>query len=345
MSHQATLHLHVPSLRWGYVLTPFSHRNQRDKITSYQNLLASLLAPPVSTPNLITFGRHFTTSTSMALVVGRRVLGAFVIALCAGSGLDPKYYRGAEGEEAGGDEVRWEELGTKGFEGEEGGERRREVVEGVLGGGGAAGWCDEQVSRATVRKTIYSLCVSNAFSLMVTDHNSSSARSALAAERRRLARRGSCADADSSRRRLTVSQREMSSQSIRSGAQSFRPSADSLRMISDQEKLAVYIQIVRLLLEVGRAADRESSSFRPSQPEEMTTSSRNAENPLQCGESGQAQTYFSRASLLIHTTEDKETKLSYRLCQVRPSGLPCLHASTSSCFHWISHERLISSPG
>jgi hypothetical protein len=35
-------------------------------------------------------------------------------------------------------------------------------------------------------------------------------------------------------------------------------------MISDQEKLAVYIQIVRLLLEVGRAAiTSSSSSFRP----------------------------------------------------------------------------------
>ncbi len=39
---------------------------------------------------------------------------------------------------------------------------------------------------------------------------------------------------------------------------------------------------------------------------------------LQCGESGQAQTYFSRASLLIHVTKDKEALLSFRLSQVSP---------------------------
>jgi hypothetical protein len=82
----------------------------------------------------------------MALVVGRRVLGAFVIALCANSGLEGKYYRNAEGED-GGDEARWEDMGGKAFAGKEGEEKRREVVEGLLSGGGTAGWCDEQVSR------------------------------------------------------------------------------------------------------------------------------------------------------------------------------------------------------
>lgn len=62
------------------------------------------------------------------------------------------------------------------------------------------------------------------------------------------------------------------------------------RIIPDEEKLRVYIQIVRLLLESG--------------------------------ESGQAQTYFTRASLIIHGTESKEIQLSYRLCQVRPLAGP-----------------------
>ncbi|RSH91532.1 hypothetical protein EHS25_009831 [Saitozyma podzolica] len=233
--------------------------NQRDRITSYQTLLASLLTPSVSSPNLITFGRHFTTSTSMALVVGRRVLGAFVIALCAGSGLDPKYYRGAEGEEAGGDEARWEELGTKGFEGEEGGERRREVVEGVLGGGGAAGWCDEQT---TILRRL------EAHLLQKEDDWLGAARALMQI-----------------------------------------PLEGGSRMISDQEKLAVYIQIVRLLLE--------------------------------CGESGQAQTYFSRASLLIHTTEDKETRLSYRLCQARLFDFSARFNEAAQRYHELSFDSSI----
>jgi hypothetical protein len=39
--------------------------------------------------------------------------------------------------------------------------------------------------------------------------------------------------------------------------------------------------------------------------------------PHECGESGQAQTYFNRASLLIHSTKDKATRLAFKLCQVR----------------------------
>jgi hypothetical protein len=77
-------------------------------------------------------------------------------------------------------------------------------------------------------------------------------------------------------------------------------------------------------------------------------SSRNAETLLQCGESGQAQTYFSRASLLIHTTEDKETKLSYRLCQVRRRMNPRVHAVThprAPRSDLIAIKSLTSSPG
>jgi len=57
------------------------------------------------------------------------------------------------------------------------------------------------------------------------------------------------------------------------------------RSVSDDEKLRVYIRIVRLLLE-----DEDSV---------------------------QAETYYNRAALIAHTTTDKETQLAFKLCQAR----------------------------
>lgn len=78
----------------------------------------------------------------MAMVVGRRVLGAYVSALCGGSGLDRKDTAGAD--EVGDED--WRKAGEETFKSESGEELRKEVVEGVLGEGGMSGWCDEQVS-------------------------------------------------------------------------------------------------------------------------------------------------------------------------------------------------------
>jgi COP9 signalosome complex subunit 4 len=127
-----------------YTLTTGS--NQKDRTTAYLSLLSELLAAPISTSEpLVSFGRHFTTSTSMATVVGRRVLGSFVTALCGGSGMD-KLHSASGGEEAVGDDENWEKFGLEGFQREEGRDVRKSVVEGVLAGGAAGGWCDEQVS-------------------------------------------------------------------------------------------------------------------------------------------------------------------------------------------------------
>ncbi|KAG9127632.1 hypothetical protein FRC07_011376 [Ceratobasidium sp. 392] len=57
------------------------------------------------------------------------------------------------------------------------------------------------------------------------------------------------------------------------------------RQVSPEEKLQIYIRIVRLLLEEG--------------------------------EHGQAETYYNRAALLIHSTQDRELQLSFKLCQAR----------------------------
>jgi COP9 signalosome complex subunit 4 len=81
----------------------------------------------------------------MTMVVGRRVLGAYVMALCGGSTISEKDKKISGGDE-GGDESKWEEAGKAAFQGEKGEDVRREVVEGVLDAPGMAGWCDEQVS-------------------------------------------------------------------------------------------------------------------------------------------------------------------------------------------------------
>ncbi|EJD53625.1 hypothetical protein AURDEDRAFT_133335 [Auricularia subglabra TFB-10046 SS5] len=57
------------------------------------------------------------------------------------------------------------------------------------------------------------------------------------------------------------------------------------RLIADEDKLRVYIRIVRLLLE-------EEDSI-------------------------QAETYYNRAALLIHSTQDRELQLSFKLSQAR----------------------------
>lgn len=54
---------------------------------------------------------------------------------------------------------------------------------------------------------------------------------------------------------------------------------------TDEDKLRVYVRIVRLLLE-----DEDSV---------------------------QAETYYNRAASLVHTTQDKELLLRYKLCQAR----------------------------
>lgn len=76
----------------------------------------------------------------MAMVVGRRVLGAFVSALSAGLGLPAKPTAGEED-----DGAKWTALGTAAFKGEQGENTRREAIEGILAPD-LAGWCEEQTT-------------------------------------------------------------------------------------------------------------------------------------------------------------------------------------------------------
>ncbi|WWC95077.1 hypothetical protein V866_001929 [Kwoniella sp. B9012] len=236
--------------------------NQKERTQSYLSLLTTLLSSqPPSSNALITFGRHFTTSTSMAMVVGRRVLGSYVIALCAGTSMDKKGTSAIPlDEELSNDQAKYEDLGERAFKSENGEEIRRDVVEGVLSGGGLSGWCDEQT---TVLRHLYS-------HLLTIEDDFLGAAKAL----------------------MQI------------------PLEGTSRLISDEEKLAVYIKIVRLLLE--------------------------------CGEWGQAQTYFSRASLLIHVTKDKETNLQYKLSQARLFDFSARFNEAAQKYHEVSFESSVA---
>jgi COP9 signalosome complex subunit 4 len=79
------------------------------------------------------------------MVVGRTVLGAYVSALTGGVELA----KPSSGDNVGEDK-KWSDIGSEVFKGQDGSERRKEVVEGVLTPGGLASWCEEQVSAKAV---------------------------------------------------------------------------------------------------------------------------------------------------------------------------------------------------
>ena len=79
----------------------------------------------------------------------------------------------------------------------------------------------------------------------------------------------------------------------------------SLRSISDSEKLRIYVRIVRLLLE-----DEDSV---------------------------QAETYYNRSALLVHSASDRETILQFKLCQARISDYSRKFLEAASRYHELSY--------
>jgi len=77
------------------------------------------------------------------------------------------------------------------------------------------------------------------------------------------------------------------------------------RTTSDGDKLKVYVRIVRLLLE-----------------EE---------------ESVQAETYYNRAALLVHSTQDRETLMQFKLCQARINDYSRKFLEAASRYHELSY--------
>ncbi|KDQ21039.1 hypothetical protein BOTBODRAFT_27058 [Botryobasidium botryosum FD-172 SS1] len=76
------------------------------------------------------------------------------------------------------------------------------------------------------------------------------------------------------------------------------------RVVQDEEKLRIYIRIVRLLLE-------EEDSV-------------------------QAETYYNRAALLIHSTNDRELQLAFKLCQARISDYGRKFVEAALKYHELS---------
>lgn len=78
------------------------------------------------------------------MVVGRRVLGSLVTALCGGISIKQKSSSDDADEEG-----KWDKIGSKAFSGQQGAEIRGQVVDGILESDSMAGWCEEQVSCST----------------------------------------------------------------------------------------------------------------------------------------------------------------------------------------------------
>ncbi|KIO17168.1 hypothetical protein M407DRAFT_175156, partial [Tulasnella calospora MUT 4182] len=79
---------------------------------------------------------------------------------------------------------------------------------------------------------------------------------------------------------------------------------DSGRLAEDEQKLNIYVRIVRLLLE-----DEDSV---------------------------QAETYQNRAGLLIHSTSNRELQLSYKLCQARINDYTRKFVEAAMRYHELS---------
>ncbi|KAF8076435.1 hypothetical protein FPV67DRAFT_1407124 [Lyophyllum atratum] len=77
------------------------------------------------------------------------------------------------------------------------------------------------------------------------------------------------------------------------------------RSVGDGDKLRVYVRVVRLLLE-----DEDSV---------------------------QAETYYNRAALLVHSANDRETLLQFKLCQARISDYGRKFLEAASRYHELSY--------
>ncbi|WVO17085.1 hypothetical protein L204_104772 [Cryptococcus depauperatus] len=121
--------------------------SQPQRTAAYLDILQTLLtAPPVDSQSLVQFANHFIATSNVTIVVGHRVLGAYVTALVAGSSLEQKGTAKIPLDEEGEmEKSKWESLGEQAFKNELGETIRRDVVQAVLDVN-PSGWCEEQIT-------------------------------------------------------------------------------------------------------------------------------------------------------------------------------------------------------
>ncbi|KAJ9097266.1 hypothetical protein QFC21_004935 [Naganishia friedmannii] len=264
-------------------------------------VLRSCTPPPSNL--LIAFATHLINSANTPLIVGRSALTALVLALGAGLSMDlrllkPSLFSSEHGkgkitpetsldhEEQKfyqtGKEV-WDSKSTEAFE------ARKTAVDGIInavgssgndsGSDGGRGWCEEQVRQTGTSSYIPCRAESNPQKITSLKHVLSYI--------------------------LELEEDWQASAKVLMGI----PLETTSRIITDDQKLDVYMKIVRLLLE--------------------------------CGESGQAQNYFNRASLLIHSSTDKATQLAFKLCQARIADFSRRFNEAAVKYHDLSFEQVI----
>ncbi|GHJ86662.1 hypothetical protein NliqN6_3064 [Naganishia liquefaciens] len=253
------------------------------QITSVLDILQRTLTLSIPPPSdvLVTFATHLINSENTPLIVGRSALTALVLALGAGLEIDlrllkPSLFSSGQAIEKitpenalDADERKFYGIGKEVWDSKNAAafEARKEVVEGIIG------------AAETLRN----------------DAGSDSGR-------------GWCDEQVTSSKHilshiLELEEDWLTAAKVLMGIQMETTS----RVITEDQKLDVYMKIVRLLLE--------------------------------CGESGQAQTYFNRASLLIHSTKDKATRLAFKLCQARLADFSRRFNEAAVKYHDLSFEQ------
>ncbi|KAJ9119688.1 hypothetical protein QFC22_003398 [Naganishia vaughanmartiniae] len=243
-------------------------------------LLRSSTPPPSDL--LIAFATHLINSANTPLIVGRSALTALVLALGAGLSIDirllkPSLFSSEQGKETITPETSLDPEEQKFYQ------TGKEV------------WKDKNEEAFEARKAVVEGII-NAVGSSGNDSGSDG--------------RGWCEEQITSLKHLLSYILELqedwqASAKVLIGI----PLETTSRIITDDQKLDVYMKIVRLLLE--------------------------------CGESGQAQAYFNRASLLIHSSTDKTTQLTFKLSQARLADFSRRFNEAAVKYHDLSFEQVI----
>ncbi|KAI5452255.1 hypothetical protein NCC49_000819 [Naganishia albida] len=257
--------------------------DRSSQITSVLDILQRTLKSSTPPPSelLVTFATHLITSTSTPLIVGRSGLTALVLALGAGLTIDVRLLKPSLFSS---DSIKGKATPVDALDADE-----RKFYEI-----GKEAWVPEDQAAFEARKTVVT-GILDAVGNSRSDSGSDGGR-------------GWCDEQVTSLKHILSYILELEEDWLAAAKVLMAiPMETTTRIITDDQKLDVYMKIVRLLLE--------------------------------CGESGQAQTYFNRASLLIHGTKDKATRLAFKLCQARLADFSRRFNEAAVKYHDLSFDQ------